>query len=219
MTKLLLFGLGDYAKVALHYFKEEPEIEPVAFVVGREYIKEKEYNGLPVIAFEDVTLLYPPDRFKMMVTIGPGRINTNRERIYNEAIAKGYELITYVSPKAIVAPGVKIGMNSFIFEGVTLEPFVEIGNNTVIWSNTIIAHHSVVGDNCFLAPAVAISGRSVIGDNCFLGINSTIIDHVNIGSHGIIGAGAIIKKDTQPHGVYSPKGTGLRYEGTGDVHL
>lgn len=219
MTRLLIFGLGNLAQLALSFLEEDGGYEPVAFVVERNYLTHIKFEGLPVYAFEDISDTHPPGEYKMIIVIGPNQINTVRERIYREALGKGYELITYVSPRAHVSPKAQLGRNCFIFDGVTIEAYTAIGNNTIIWSNATVAHHCQIGDHCFLAPAVAVSGKTTIENNCFLGINATVIDHIRVASHCIIGAGALIKKNTEPYGVYSSPGTGLRYLGAKNVHL
>ena len=42
----------------------------------------------------------------------------------------------------------------------------------------------------------------MIGDSCFLGANATIRDHITIAPSTVIGAGAIIMKDTEVEDVY-----------------
>ena len=71
----------------------------------------------------------------------------------------------------------------------------------------MIGHDSVVGDHCFLAPRAALSGRVVLESGCFVGINATIRDHVRLGEHTLVGAGAILKHDSPPNAVYAPTQT------------
>jgi len=46
-----------------------------------------------------------------------------------------------------------------------------------------------------------------LGDNLFIGVNATFHDGLNIADHCLIGAGALITRDTTPHEVYVPAST------------
>ena len=39
---------------------------------------------------------------------------------------------------------------------------------------------------------MVVSGLCEVGEYCFLGVNSTVADHVAIGNHCVIGAGALV---------------------------
>lgn len=207
---LIIVGTGDYSEMALQYIQRDCTVEIAAFSVERDYIKNNRFCGLPVVAFEELESNYSPSDYTVLVAVGPNKVNTVRQRLFEEALAKGYAPFTYVSKKASVWNVDQVGAGSFIFDQCVVEPGAQIGRNTVMWSGAIVAHHSVIGDHCFLAPGCAVSGRIKVGNNCFLGINSTIRDNVEVAERCIIGGGAVIKKNTLKDGVYSAPGTTLR---------
>jgi sugar O-acyltransferase (sialic acid O-acetyltransferase NeuD family) len=173
----------------------------VAFTVTRDYLKEEVFDGLPVVPFEDIESIYPSDDYKMFVALFFGRLNKNRAEMYSRAKAKGYELITYISSKAITWPGLVIGDNSFIGEGSVINPFAEIGNNVII-SGSFIGHDCKIKDHCFLASHAVVLGDATVGPYCFLGANSTIRHNIEIARECIIGAGVLINQNTKERGVY-----------------
>ena len=200
--KVVIFGIGEFAQVADVYVTEDSPYEVVAFSVNREYIEALELSGRPVVAFEDIEELYPPDEFAMLVAIGYSGVNERRADVYNQCKERGYQLISYVCSKATTWNDLDVGENTFVFEDNVIQPFAKIGNNVVLWSGNHIGHHSVVGDHCFITSHVVISGGTVIGDRCFLGVNATIRDHITIAPSTVIGAGAIIMKDTEDKDLY-----------------
>lgn len=200
--KVVLFGIGDFAQVADVYLTEDSPHEVVAFTVNREYIDATELSGRPVVAFEELEELYPPDQFAMFVAIGFSGLNRVRADVCRKCKERGYELISYVCSKATTWSDLSVGENTFVFEDNVIQPFVKIGDDVVVWSGNHIGHHVVIGDHCFITSHVVISGGTVIGDSCFLGVNATLRDHIVIGSSTVIGAGAIIMKDTDPEDVY-----------------
>lgn len=207
--KVVIFGTGDIGQLAHFYFTHDSPYEVAAFTVDRDFLKEKELFGLPVIPFEEIEKSYPPDKFDMFVALSYRNINRLRAEKYIDAKRKGYRLVSYICTKSVYWGDTEIGDNCFIFENQTIQPFVKIGNDVIIWSGNHIGHHSVIGDHCFIASHVVVSGHVTIEPYCFLGVNSTIRDGITVARECVIGAGAIILKDTMEKGVYKGKATEL----------
>lgn len=203
---VVLFGLGSFAEVVHFYLTHDSDYEVVAFTVTSDCLPEnREFLGLPVVPFETVEQLYPPTENAMFVSMGYRNMNHIRERFYNEAKTKGYQLITYVCSKATWWGDTQLGDNVFIFEDNTIQPFVSIGNNTILWSGNHIGHHSRIGNHCFISSHVVVSGHVAIGDNCFIGVNATFRDNIHIADENLIGPGVVILKSTQPKQAYLPE--------------
>ena len=113
----------------------------------------------------------------------------------------GYQFASYISSKAYVGYGVKIGENCFIMEHNVIQPFVTIGNDVVLWSGNHIGHRSIVHDHCFISSHVVISGFCEIGEHCFLGVNTSVANNLKIGDDCLIGIGCIIAKDVAPNSI------------------
>ena len=123
---------------------------------------------------------------------------------YDDAVAKGYALVSYVSSKATTFPGFVCGANCFILEDNTIQPFVTIGNDVVMWSGNHIGHHSVIEDHNFVSSHVVLSGHCHVESYCFLGVNATVAHKVRLAAGTLLGAAAVISKDTEPGSVYVP---------------
>ncbi len=202
MKPVVLFGAGPIAEIVHVYLTHDSPREVVAFTVDRSHLRADTFRGLPVVPFEDLVTSHPPDRFDMFIALGYSRMNRVREAKYHAAKAAGYELITYVSTKATTWPETRIGDNCFVMEDVIVHPFVDLGNDQIVWSGAHIGHGSVIGDHCFISSRTAISGNVRVGPNCFFGTNSTVRDMVSVGAQTVVGAGAVILKDTAERGVY-----------------
>lgn len=202
MDKVVLFGNGQIASVVYYYLTYDSPYEVVGFTVDRSHIQEESLFGLPIVPFEDVQSIFPPDEYKMFVSISYRQVNKLRADKYHQAKEKGYKLISYISSKASIWTGLVIGDNCFIMENNVIQPFVEVGNNVIIWSGNHIGHHTVIKDHCFLASHVLISGYVTIEPYCFFGGNSTVRDGIVIAKESVIGAGSLILKSTKEMGVY-----------------
>ncbi len=200
--KLVIFGAGDIAELAHHYFSTDSIHEVVAFAIDGAFLKQSTLCGLPVVAFEHVGDLYPCDEHDFFVALSYSKLNTIRKEKYLAAKALGYNIASYVSSKATVLNAGQIGENCFILEDNTVQPFVAIGNNVTLWSGNHIGHHSSIGDHTFLASHVVVSGGVVIGEQCFIGVNVTLRDHISVGDRCVLGAGTLLLGNAEPDGVY-----------------
>jgi sugar O-acyltransferase (sialic acid O-acetyltransferase NeuD family) len=219
MEKIIIFGSGDIAQIANYYFKIDSTYEVVAFTVNIAYMKENSFEGLPVVAFEEIKDKYPPSQFKMFIAVSYAQLNKVRERIYNESKAMGYNLVSYISSKCTFLSQYPAGDNCFIFEDNTIQSFVKIGNNVTLWSGNHIGHHSVIKDHNFISSHVVVSGHCIINSNSFIGVNSTLGHNVEIGSENIIGAGCIITKNTDAGEVYVPARSIKLNKSSSDIKL
>ena len=204
MKKLVLFGTGDIAQLANYYFAKHTDYEVCAFTVDGAYVQEPTFEGLPVVAFEEINDRFGPNDCDMHIAVSYAQMNRVRQAKYEQAKSKGYTLATYISPKCSYMSQFDPGDNCFIYEDNTVQPFVRIGNNVILWSGNHIGHHSVIEDHNFISSHVVVSGHCHIESNCFLGVNSTLAHNVRIARGTLLGAGAIIAKDTEENGVYVP---------------
>jgi sugar O-acyltransferase (sialic acid O-acetyltransferase NeuD family) len=205
MKPVVIFGASAFAEVAHFYFTHDTPREVVAFSVDAPYVKEATYRGLPVVAFEELREAFPPERFALFIALGPHHANRARADKFDEAVQKGYELVSYVSSKADVWPDLVYGPNTFITEGSILLPFVRLGKNVCIWSSGI-GHHSTIGDHCMLS-AASLTGSVEVGERTFIGVNASVKEGVRIGKRNVIGAGAVILVSTRDDAVHAVRHT------------
>ena len=210
MSDVIVFGAGDYARIASRYLDKDSDHNVLGFTVDAAYKDRDELLGKPVYAFEDLVESHPPDRVKLLVAIGFSGLNQHRRSVYERCKALGYGFVTYINSRAYQWGDLEVGENTFIFEANVLQPFVRIGDNCVIWSGNHIGHDSTIGDHCFIASHVVISGNCSIGHSCFIGVNATFRDGVKVAPRCLIGAGAVILKDTREGDVYGVHRTEAR---------
>jgi sugar O-acyltransferase (sialic acid O-acetyltransferase NeuD family) len=201
VSKLVLFGAGRGAEVAHRFLTADSDHEVVAFTVDGANITDKHYRGLPVVAFEDVQRLYPPDRFGMIVLLGYQQMNGLRARKFAEAKAKGYRLESYVASNIFRAAPIDVGENCFIMDNQSISLDVRIGNNVVMWSSNHIGDLSEIADHAWISSHVTVAANVSVGERSFLGIGATVSNSVRIGADSFIGARRLVSDDTRPGSV------------------
>ena len=201
MKELVIFGTGPFAELAHYYFQRDSDYSVAAFTLDAAFISESVFQGLPVVAFENVETDFPPENYDLFVAMGIQKVNRQRSAKVAEAQAKGYKLASFLSSKASVADDLVMRPNTFVMEGATLQPFVTVGWDTIIWPGCSIGFKSRIGDHCWLV-ASTLGESVVVGDHTFVGIRATIAPSRTIGAGNVIGAGALIVNDTKDFEVY-----------------
>lgn len=207
MKPIVLFGTGKIAEVILYFFTHHSDRQVVACSVDKDYLPGSEWQGIPVVPFDEITRSYPPETHDMFVALGYQDLNALRTKKCAEARQLGYTLVSYIHPDSGLPGDCVHGDNCFIMNQVLIHPKVQLGNNVFVWSGAMIGHHSSVGDNCWLTSCANISGVVTMGKNCFLAVNATVAHGITIGDDCFIGANALVTKTTQPEEVYVVENT------------
>src|ERR1700723_2726295 len=203
MARVIIFGVADFASLGHFYLNHDTPHEVVAFSVSAEYMPAgKTFEGLPVVEFEEVERKYSPADYGFFAPMSQRKMGHLREGVYKNIKAKGYEMISYVSSKATVWPGTKIGENCFILEDNTLQPFTEIGNNVVLWSGNHIGHHGMIKDHVTFTSQVVLSGHCVVEPYCFLGENAPIRAGLTMAKGTFVPRAPCITKNPGPGSMY-----------------
>ncbi len=205
MKKAIIFGIGIFTETFQFYLDQDKSIQICGYTVDSKYRNCDEYNGLPLVDFETVEETFPPAEYGIYICVGYTKMNTIRENIFHAAQKKGYEILSYYHPSAIINSKA-MGLGNIVLENVWLDIFTEIGNGNIFYSNTVIGHHTTIGDfNCFSSSTVG--GCCRIGSNSFLGLKSIIKDKIVVADKTLIGAACYIHKNTKPGDVYANSST------------
>ena len=160
-----------------------------------------------MVPFEELRKSFPPEKYDVFVAVGISRINQLRAAKVEEISASGYHLASFLSSRACTPSDFVLRPNTMIMEHVIIHPHVQVGGDTIIWSGSRVAIKSKIGDHCWVTSAVI--GESVkVGDFTFVGLNATIAPFVNVGRSNVIGAGALVLRDTPDNTVL--KGIGSK---------
>lgn len=200
--KLIIYGIGNFAEYVQYVFQNDSEFEVCGFCIEEKFLKTSELYNKPIVSFEGIEHKYPPEEYYMFIAVGN---NIIREKNFEAAKRKNYQIASYISNRAAVWDNLKYGENTFIDEGCTVQPFVKIGQNCILFASNI-AHHTTIGNHS-LVSVCTTGGNVQIGNNCFIGMNSTIKQNIKIADNSILGMGCIIENNTEEGAVFTNKGT------------
>lgn len=199
--KVVIFGIGDFAKTLYSYLENDDRYEIVAFCVDREYINELFLFGVNILDFDDLHLEKYSSSCKALLAVGYSNMR-RRAEFYNRIKKLEFDFLNFIHPTAVVSNDVSIGEGNVIFPSVVIEPGVVIGSNNIIWSSTNVCHDVVIGSHTFIAAQSLVGGFSKIGDCCFLGFNSTVTQNIVVSDEVLIGAKSLLMNDANRYGKY-----------------
>src|SRR6185436_2610553 len=99
MSKVVIFGAGDIARLAHFYFRTDSPHDVAAFVVDSAFKNAETFDGLPLVAFEDVTRQYPPSQYHAFVALSYAKMNQLRAAKCEAMRGAGYQCVSYVSSR------------------------------------------------------------------------------------------------------------------------
>lgn len=209
MTKknLIIFGTGSFAEIATEYFNKYSDYIIVGYCCDSDNKKKETFLEKKVYIFEEILKKNTFKECYFFVAIGYSKSNAIREKFYLHLKKENKKTASFIHPSVDTWKTNTLGEHLFILENNIIQPYVSIEDNTILWSGNHIGHHTKIGKNNFISSQVVISGHCDIGDNCFFGVNSTIFDQTKISNFSTIGAGSLIKKNTQINDVYAKSPT------------
>ena len=200
MKNYVIYGDTNFAEEILNVIKIEGRDKVLAFTNDRAFMTRIKIEYYPVISFDELkqTLKEP---FEILIAYGYTKMNTLREKVYDECKAAGMKVGSYISTNAICYSE-RIGEGSMVWPNVYIGPGVVIGICNIIKASCEVAHNNVIGNFNYIAGSVVMGGRASISNHCFIGLNSTIKSGIVLADYTLLGMGCNMLKESEPYGVY-----------------
>ena len=192
--RLVIAGAGGHAKVVVCIAKLNGYTDFV-FLCDDESIKS--CMGYPVVGKTNDFSSYKDWDF--IVAIGNCEA---RQRIQENFLKEGVNVVSIIHPSAIIAEGVKIGIGTVIAAGAILGPDCEIGEGCIINTAATVDHDNFIADFAHVSVGVHLGGTVNVGRYTWVGIGSIVSNNKDICENCIIGAGAVVTKNISESGTY-----------------
>jgi acetyltransferase EpsM len=186
-TGIVVWGAGGHAKVALDILTL-CKCRVLGFVddtpAGR---KTTQFCGLPI--FHDLNEIPATESREIFVAIGD---NAARHQKSVSAEKQGFQLVSLLHPRAIIAQDVQVGAGTIVAAGAVINPGVIIGKSVIVNTSASIDHDCVIHDGAHISPGARLAGYVKVGQGAWIGIGATIIDRITIGKRSLVGAGSVV---------------------------
>ncbi len=202
--KCVIFGTTNYTRMMRYNLEHYAGIEVVCYCVGEKYIDQPEYDGLPIVPYEQCAERLSPSDYSFLVGLGYKKMNAPRRQITRELKEKGYAIQGFIHPRACIADNVEMGEGNIVLENTVISYKCVLGDGNIIWNGCNLSHETHLGDYNYLSPGVTLGGETQIKDQCFLGMNSVVRGKKVLADKTLVGAMAFINFGTEENGVYVP---------------
>lgn len=199
---VIIFGNQLSSSLAWYCLTHDSTMHVAGFTVDESRLESTQHEGLPIVAFERLEQVFPPQDYRLLIPMGYVQINRIRRSRYEQAKQRGYQLASYVSTRASVWPDLVVGDNVLVYEHAIIQPFARVGDNCIIRSGAHVSHHCEIADHVFVSAEVAMASSCKIGEQAILGVGSVLRDGLRVAERSFVGAGAVVVTDTQADGVY-----------------
>jgi len=179
--KVMIWGAGGHSLVVADILREMGCFEICGHIVGSR---------------EQLASLDPD--VKLIIAIGDCDARSRLAGLAGEA---GFDLVTAIHPMATVARDTEIGEGTVIAAGAVVNSGSRIGRNVIINTCASVDHECLVEDGAHICPGARLAGNVRIGRGTKVGIGASVIERIKIGTHSIIGAGAVVVKDVPDNAV------------------
>ena len=195
MKPIVLFGAGKIAEVFSACIERDEAFDIAGYTCDAAYVDETSFRGKPLLPFEEAADAFPPDQTDMLIAVGYQDCNRLRAERAKAARGKGYRLVSYISSRALLHPGVDCAENTVILDGTIVQEGSRLGDGVFLWDGALIGHHSDVGDFCWITGSAAIGSSVRMGPRCFLGLHATVGHGVTVGEACMLGAGTLLTRE------------------------
>ncbi len=209
MPDFVIYGTTDLSGQLHYYVEADHQGKVLAFVVDRPYIHSEEFDGLPVIAYDELQDRFSQNEIEILVSLGYSGMNDNREAVFKKCQADGWKIGSFIH-SSVQNLAAHMGEGNIILDHADLRLHSSIGDGNIIGANTFIGHDNIIGDFNWFSGNSSSAGRVQIGDHNFIGNQAVFGDHCRIGDYNLIGAGTCVSQDIGNEMVLSPAPARMR---------
>jgi UDP-N-acetylbacillosamine N-acetyltransferase len=194
MKQIVIVGAGGHGKVVADVVRAGDAFAIAAFVDERALQRDGDlYLGVRVLAGGDAL-----ERARALgigyalVAFGDckGRLGAC-ERLR----ANGFEIVSAIHPRAVVAPDVNIGAGTVIVAGAVINCDARLGEAVIVNTSASVDHDCVLDDGVHVEPGAHVGPSAHIGRATTIGMGAIVGKGRRIGAHAHVGAGVVVSRD------------------------
>jgi sugar O-acyltransferase (sialic acid O-acetyltransferase NeuD family) len=201
LRQVVIIGAGGHGRETAEILENQYEagsgLRPLGFVDDNKELHGKKVGNLPVLGswkWFDGT-----DRTEVAVLCAVG--SPKICKLFAErAKGLGLELVSAISPHAIISPKASLGKGVTIFPNVVINTGAGIDDCCILNVSVTVSHDTVVGRYSNINPGTNLAGNVTVGEGSYIGMGAKVIQGIKIGKWTVIGAGSVVIQNI-PDGV------------------
>jgi sugar O-acyltransferase (sialic acid O-acetyltransferase NeuD family) len=195
---VVVYGVErNLALLAIDAFAASDQYEPAVYANSSEGAED--FYNISVMHQDALGKLR--DRGVQYAFIG-GANQEDNEKIEEECVRLGFEIVSAVHPSAVVSSFVNLGRGVFIGAGAVIGPDVTIADFSRILSGATVAHHSSIGKYVQISDGAHLGGNVHVGDRSVIGIGVNVNKWINIGQNASIVSGAVVTDHVPDNSIF-----------------
>jgi len=194
MINVYLFGMNPITNILISYLQKDDRYSLLGVTADREYCSITDFNGIPVIPFEDLPI--DTKDFSIINCVGYAKQLMIRESVGKKIISKNIHQLTYIHPSSII-DGVKLGDGNIVMANVIVEPNAIMGDGNLLYAGCHVGHDVIIGNFNWLYTRCVVMGNVRVGNRNIIGSNSCIRSGLEVGNASNIGIGAVVVKNVE----------------------
>lgn len=188
--KLYIIGAGDFGRELEMHLDRLPESDRDWTIAGYLDDNPDSLDGYP----SDLQILGPISGFPFqsddLAVLAIAKPSSKRN-VY-QRLRERVELMTYISPDAIVGKFTRMGIGCIIGPRVIIGPNVMLGDAVFVNSGSMVGHDVTIGSFCSFMANNNIAGKCRIGADAYFGSSVTVIPNRWVCDGALIGAGSVV---------------------------
>lgn len=190
MADVLIYGASGHAKVIIDII-EQAGIHRIVGLVDETGAVDN-LMGYQVVT--NVEYYFANGVRSGVVAVGD---NWQRCRLVSKVIDKcpGFNFVTAIHPSVRLSRDIFIGKGTVVMAGCNINPGTKIFDHCIINTGSNIDHDCTINDFASVAPGATLGGNVVVGECSAVGLGVSVIQKKEIGSHTVVGAGAVVIND------------------------
>lgn len=197
--KLILFGASNFGDEIVQLFRDinkassSPVWDIIGFLDDNKDSHGKVRNGIKVLGPKEWVNENKIDDIYFVCVIGNPKI---KAKIVAFLKSKGAKFATGIHPSVIISETSTVGEGTVVTAGNIITTNAQIRDHIIINLACTVGHYTVIENYCTINPGANISGDVILSEGVYIGTNATVLEKITIGKYGIIGAGAVVNKNT-----------------------
>lgn len=194
MKRILIVGAGGHGKVVADVVRAGDAFEIAAFVDERAVVRDGDlYLGVRVLAGEDAL----PRARELGIGYAIVAFGDCKGRLgcCERLRANGFEIVSAIHPRAVVAPDVSIGAGTVVVAGAIIGAAARVGEAVIVNTAASVDHDCVLDDGVHVEPGAIIGPSAHIGRATTIGMGAIVGKGRRVGAHVQVADGTVVSSD------------------------